>query len=172
LEYTPTKDRDMYTQEIIDLRRAIDVLTSLQEVDPERIGFIGHSYGAHVGGLLSGVETRIKAYVFMAGIPSRSDRIPRRITSAMSDLDVYLEATRPFDAIHYVGYAAPAALFFQCAREDEIIAQETAQRFADAGSQPKRVTWYDAGHSLNDQARLDRAQWLAEQIGLDASVLE
>ncbi len=172
LEYTPDNDRDMYAQEIIDLRRAIDVLTSRPEVDPERIGFIGHSYGAHVGGVLSGVEPRIMAYVFMAGVPSRSDRIPRRITSAIPDLEDYLAATRPFDAVHYVGHAAPAALFFQCAREDEIIPQETSQRYYDAGSQPKEIVWYDAGHSLNDQARLDRAQWLAEQIGLDVSVLE
>jgi dienelactone hydrolase len=174
LDYTPTNDRDMYNQEIIDLRRAIDLLISRQEVDPERIGFIGYSYGAHIGGVLSGVETRIKAYVFMAGVPSRSDRIPRRISSAIpaDDFAAYLEATRPFDAIHYVGHAAPAALFFQCAREDEVITQETSQRFIDAGSQPKQVTWYDAGHGLNDQARLDRALWLAEQIGLEASVLE
>jgi dienelactone hydrolase len=174
LDYTPDNDRDMYTQEIIDLRRAIDLLSSRQEVDPERIGFVGHSYGAHIGGVLSGVETRIRAYVFMTGVPSRSDRIPRRISSAIpaDDFVAYLEATRPFDAIHYVGHAAPAALFFQCAREDEVITHETSQRFVGAGSQPKQVAWYDAGHGLNDQARLDRARWLAEQIGLDASVLE
>ncbi len=172
LEYNPTNDRDMYTQEIIDLRRAVDVLISREEVDPERIGFIGHSYGAHVGGVLSGVETRIKAYVFMAGVPSRSDRIPRHITSALPDLSAYLEATRPFDAIHYVGHAAPAALFFQCARQDEIIAKDTSRRYSEAGSQPKQITWYDTGHSLDDQARLDRARWLAGYIELDVSALE
>ncbi len=172
LEYSPANDRDMYTQEIVDLRRAVDVLVSREGVDPQRIGFVGHSYGAHVGGVLSGVETRIKAYVFMAGVPSRSDRIPRHITSALPDLDAYLEATRPFDAINYVGHAAPAALFFQCARQDEIIAEETSRRYAEAGSQPKQITWYDTGHSLDEQARLDRARWLAEYIGLDVSALE
>ncbi|MDY7077347.1 MAG: acetylxylan esterase [Chloroflexota bacterium] len=176
LDYTPANDRDMYTQEIVDLRRALDLLTSLEEVDPERVGFIGYSYGAHIGGVLSGVETRIKAYVFVAGVPSRSDRIPRHIASALpaEDLIAYLEATRPLDAIHYVGHAAPAALFFQCAREDEIIAEETSWRYYEAGSQPKKITWYDTGHGLhlNQQARLDRARRMAEQIGLDESALE
>jgi cephalosporin-C deacetylase-like acetyl esterase len=150
LDYTPAHDRDMYIQEIVDLRRAADLLVSRGDVDPERIGFIGHSYGAHVGGVLSGVETRIKAYVFMAGVPSLSERIPRRITSALptDDLAAYLEATRPFDAIHYVGHAAPAALFFQCTHQDEVIAEETSHRYYEAGSQPKQITWYDAGHSL------------------------
>jgi len=174
LSYTPANDRDVYTQEIVDLRRALDLLTSRPEVDPERIGFIGYSYGAHIGGVLSGVETRIEAYVFVAGAPSRSDRIPRRITSAMpaDDLSAYLEATRPFDAVHYVGHAAPAALLFQCAREDEIVPPETSQRYYEAGSRPKQIVWYDAGHGLDDQARLDRARWLAEHIGLDGSALE
>jgi hypothetical protein len=63
-------------------------------------------------------------------------------------------------------------LFFQCARQDEVIAEETSRRYYEAGSQPKRISWYDTGHSLDDQARLDRARWLAEQIGLDASALE
>jgi len=80
--------------------------------------------------------------------------------------------TAPLDAVHYVGHATPAALFFQCARKDEIITAETLLRYYEAGSQPKRITWYDAGHSLNDQARLDRAVWLVEQIGLDASAGE
>lgn len=88
------------------------------------------------------------------------------------DLSAYLEAVAPLDAVHYVGHAAPAALFFQCVREDEIIAQATSLRYYEAGSQPKYIVWYDAGHSLNDQARYDRTRWLGEQIGLDASALE
>jgi hypothetical protein len=110
----------------------------------------------------------------MAGVPGRSDRIPKRITSAMpaEDMAAYLEAIHPLDAVHYVGHAAPAALFFQCAREDEVITEATSLRYYEAGSQPKRIEWYDAGHGLNDQARLDRAQWLAEHIGLDESSLE
>ena len=30
------------------------------------------------------------------------------------------------------------------------------------------MLWYDAGHGLNQQALLDRHDWLLEQIGLDA----
>jgi len=170
LNYVPENDRDVYTQEIVDLRRAVDLLASRGEVDAERIGFVGHSYGAHVGGVLAGVEKRIRAYVFMAGVPALSDRIPGRIANVLpeEDLAAYLEATRPLDAVHYVGHAAPAALLFQCGREDEIIAEATSLRYYEAGSQPKQIVWYEAGHSLDDQARLDRANWLGEQIGLGA----
>ena len=36
-------------------------------VDAERMGYSGGSYGAAMGGLLAGVEKRIKAYVVMKG---------------------------------------------------------------------------------------------------------
>ena len=124
--------------------------------------------------MLSGVEMRVGAYGLMAGVPGRSDRVPRRITSAQpaEDVAAYLEAICPLDAIHYINHAAPAALFFQCGREDEIVAQAVSQQYYEAASQPKRITWYDAGHSLNDQARLNRARWLAQQIGLDEAAIE
>ena len=37
-------------QTIVDMRRAIDVLVSRDDVDPARLGFIGNSYGAAMGG--------------------------------------------------------------------------------------------------------------------------
>ncbi len=65
----PEADRDIYIQTVIDLRRGVDLLVSRSDVDLKRIGFVGHSYGAHTGAVLAGVEKRIKAYVIMAGAP-------------------------------------------------------------------------------------------------------
>ena len=46
----PEIDRDSYVQTVIDLRRAVDVVLSRPGVDPKRIGFVGHSFGATWGG--------------------------------------------------------------------------------------------------------------------------
>ncbi len=49
------------------------------------------------------------------------------------------------------------------------------ERYQAAGSEPKRVRWYDAGHGLNAEAFRDRAEWLRAQIGigpLPAGVLD
>jgi hypothetical protein len=35
----------------------------------------------------------------------------------------------------------------------------------DSGA-PQAVKWYDAGHSLNDEARRDRAAWLSQLLGI------
>lgn len=48
-------------------RRAVDVLTSMPEVDPNRIGCVGHSLGGHNTLFLAAFEPRIKAAVSSCG---------------------------------------------------------------------------------------------------------
>src|SRR5258708_6912544 len=62
-----------FLQQVIDMRRGVDVLLARRDVDPKRLAFVGHSYNAGVGALLSGVDRRFKAFVLMAG--SMSDEI-------------------------------------------------------------------------------------------------
>ena len=47
-----------------------------------------------------------------------------------------------------------------------------ATAYRAAGSEPKRVEWYDSGHGLPRQAYLDMVDWLEEQIGIDAAALD
>ncbi len=47
-------------QQVIDMRRGVDVLLSRKDVDPKRLAFVGHSYNATVGAILSGVDRRFK----------------------------------------------------------------------------------------------------------------
>ncbi|MBI4604787.1 MAG: alpha/beta fold hydrolase [Planctomycetes bacterium] len=52
---------------IRDNRRAVDLLQSLPEVDPERIGCMGHSLGGHNTLFTAAFEPRIKALVSNCG---------------------------------------------------------------------------------------------------------
>ena len=142
----------MYVQTVIDLQRAVDLLASRSDVDGNRLGYVGHSYGAIMGGVLAGIETRIKAYVLMAGHPYWS---------------LYRNVDPRLDAIQYIDRASPAELFFQFATEDDIITEEAALQYFQAASEPKLLEWYEAGHRLNEQARLDRVEWLSIQLRLD-----
>jgi dienelactone hydrolase len=60
---------DGYIQMVIDLRRAVDVLVARKDVDPNRIGYVGHSLGATWGVPLAAVEKRIQVFVLMDGLP-------------------------------------------------------------------------------------------------------
>lgn len=54
-------------EETVDLRRGLDLLPQGKDVDPSRIGFVGHSLGTAAGSALDAVDKRFRAFVFMAG---------------------------------------------------------------------------------------------------------
>ena len=60
---------------VISLRMALDHLLNQKGVDPKRIGFVGHSYGAIAGGVLTGVEHRIGAFVLLGGLTAENEHI-------------------------------------------------------------------------------------------------
>ena len=171
-----SQDRDEQIQLIVDLRRGVDVLIQHADVDRSRIGYIGYSYGAAMGGLLAGVEPRIKAYGLMVGDGGLVNHFTdgerpiggfESVSSAARE--AWLNAMSPIEPINFVGQASPSALFFQNARRDSLVTEEDALAYQAAGSEPKRVEWYDSDHGLPTQAYLDMVDWLAEQIDIDAS---
>lgn len=160
-------DREDFVQCVVDLRRGVDLLTAQTAVDPRRIGFVGFSYGATVGAMLAGVDKRIRAYILWGGsaylskfLSAQGKRMPRK------KLTEYVERMSVLDSIHHVSHAAPSALLFQNGRVDKNVPPPDARALHQAASEPKRVAWYDAGHALNGQARLDRYAWLREQLAL------
>jgi dienelactone hydrolase len=172
LSGTP-KDRDEQIQLIIDLRRAVDLLVARPDVDADRLAYVGVSYGAAMGGLLAGVEDRIKAYVLAVGdgglvshFTGPKDPQPPQSMSA-EDWERWLAAMRPIEPINFIGRAAPAALLFQAGTKDELVPPADARRYQQAASQPKEVRWYEAGHELNCTAREDMMAWLARHIRID-----
>lgn len=175
IHFTP-QDREEQIQLIIDLRRAVDLLTQHKKVDPSRIGYVGYSYGAAMGGLLAGTEPRIKAYGLMVGdgglvnhFTDENKPIGGFETVDSATRRDWLAAMRPIEPIYYVGHAAPSALFFQNARYDALVSEEDALAYQAAGSEPKKIEWYDSNHGLPTQAYIDMMDWLAEQIGIEAT---
>jgi dienelactone hydrolase len=163
-------------QWIVDVRRGVDLLLEQCAVPLERLGYVGHSYGASYGGTIAGIEHRLSAYVLMAGWYAASELtrtstnpvlVEQRKRIPTDILNAYLTAMAPLDAQHYIGHAAPAQLFFQYARDDRSVSAEEGQHFFELASKPKQIAWYEhCGHEFNAQARLDRAIWLCETLHL------
>lgn len=59
--YAKFPDWSIHGKDAWDTMRAIDYLQSLDVVDPERIGMVGHSYGGHSTIFSAAMEPRIKA---------------------------------------------------------------------------------------------------------------
>jgi uncharacterized protein len=173
ISLTP-KDRDEQIQLIVDLRRAVDLLIARPDVDQRRLAYVGISYGAAMGGLLAGVEDRIRAYILAVGDgglvshftgPDDPNEPPQPLSA--QDWERWLAAMRPIEPINFIGQAAPAALLFQAGTKDQLIPQADARRYQQAASQPKEVRWYKAGHELNCTAREDMMAWLGRHIRIN-----
>jgi dienelactone hydrolase len=169
----PHNDREVYVQTVLDLRRAVDLLDQRTEVDATRIGYIGMSYGATVGIILSTVEPRVSRYVLVAPVGSmsslwRSD-VPmivnfRRDVSPRQ-LEQYIKATQEFDAAEYVSRAPRNSLFMQFAERDELIPRRLSEQLADRAPAGTLVRWYDTNHHFDcSEARDDREAWLKSEL--------
>jgi dienelactone hydrolase len=162
-------DRQRVIDETIEVRRALDLLFSQPQVDQQRIGYVGHDYGAMYGAITSGVDKRVKAYILVAGIGSFSNWSLDYWLKAIPapEKESYRRALRPIDPITQIARATPATLLFQFANSDEHIEKKEAIAFSDAASKPKEIKWYDGKHELNvEAARNDRSAWLTRQLHL------
>jgi hypothetical protein len=163
-------DRAAIVEEILAARRAVDLLLSRGDVDPQRIAAVGHDYGAMYLSALAAVDRRPVAYVLMAATPRHADWNipfwlgPNGMTPA--DQQAYRAGLAPLDPLTSVASATPAVVLFQFARADFYISAPTGFEFFFAATDPKEILPYDAEHPLNAEAAADRDTWLRQQLGL------
>jgi dienelactone hydrolase len=161
-----------FFQQVMDMRRGVDVLLKRGNVDRKRIAFVGHSYNAGVGALLSGVDRRFKAFVLMAG--SMSDEVGNdskeyqefRQKMGAERFDAFVTKYAWLDQGKYVSHAAPAVVFLQYATQESFLTPARARQYAAVVSEPKQFKLYEAPHALNAEARRDRIAFLTEQLNL------
>ena len=161
--------RAYVVQCVTDLRRGVDLLVSRAGVDCERIGYVGHSLGASVGGQFAGVERRVKAHVLMAGYADISRKLAQMASRYLNtSTEEFVRVANVVDGVNFVGNAPPSAILFQFARRDEVITAHDAELFFKAAREPKEIRWYDGTHEFNKQALIDRASWLADHLRFSA----
>ena len=171
----PAQASEVARQQAVDFRRGLDVLLARRDVDKRRVAYVGHSFDAHVGAILAGVEKRIGSFVLMAGGYANEDYVFDPENEKMVEMRKQYgdEALRKYfrdyawdDPANFVGHSAPAAVFLQYGRRDAPISEKMARRDSARFAEPKRVGFYDAGHELDAAARRERVEWLARRLSL------
>ncbi len=161
-------------QQIVDIRRGVDLLLARKDVDPKRVAYVGHSYNATVGAFLAGLDRRFKAFVLMAG--GLSDEVALktpeyqafRLKAGPEKFDAFVKRYDWSDPGKFISHAAPAFVFLQFATQERFLTPERARQSEALVSQPKRFKFYEAPHALNAEARRDRIAFLTEQLKLKA----
>jgi dienelactone hydrolase len=149
-------------QEVLDLRRAVDVLRARPEVDPRRLGFLGFSAGARSGAILAGVEPRIGSFVLISGGADPVSAYVRGAGPALREQIIPL--LRQVDPLHWIAKARPNTIFFQDGKRDEIVPRKSLLALIRAAPKPQRVAWYDTGHSPNGPEQTDAVIWLTSRL--------
>jgi dienelactone hydrolase len=159
-------------QQIVDMQRGADLLLARKDVDAQRLAYVGHSYNATVGGFVSGLDKRFKAFVLMAGglsdeVDFKSKEFAAfREKNGREKVDAYTAKYSWLDPGKFVSHASPATIFLQYASKEDFLTPERAKAYAANVSEPRNFKLYDGPHALNAEARRDRLAFLAEQLKL------
>ena len=105
---------------------------------PSRVAYVGHDFGAMYGALLSAVDHRAKAYVFIAGASDFNNWMLFGVDDSTPGLADYQgENGNALAPTRFVAQTAPAAILFQFGSQDFYTPEADFLAFYDATSDPK-----------------------------------
>ncbi|MBY5957663.1 alpha/beta fold hydrolase [Membranicola marinus] len=138
---TRYRSREVITQSVFDLRRALDFIETRPELDPHRIGYYGISLGGIIGTIFAGVDERVKVPVIT--LAGGRLNLMYGIHALTKENKNYLST---IDPIHFVKQIAPRPLLMINAEQDEVIPPATSKFLYKKAGQPKDIIWYPATH--------------------------
>ena len=161
----PATDYSDSIRQVVDLRRALDVLAAQPGVDARRIAYVGHDFGSMYGAVLSGVDARPQWYVLMAGATSFSAWY--LLGAQPKDKAAYIAQMKPLDPTGYVARSGARGFYFQFSDRDQYVSAPIARAFAAAAGARGEIHFYHADHGLKGAAiQHDRLVWLEARINL------
>ncbi len=137
--------------EISGIRKCLDYACALPEIDPERIGMMGCSYGGYFTLNTMAADTRIKAGYCVAVF---NDRDVYPLTTWC-----YKDSALLFQDAEVAALCAPRKLFVQVGKQDEVFRYESAlpevervgDSFAAFGKADHfQFDLWEGGHTLSD----------------------
>jgi cephalosporin-C deacetylase-like acetyl esterase len=156
------QQRDLVVSDVVAVRRAVDALRALPQVDPARVGYLGWSAGGRLGTFVTAADPRVRALVLLsAGADPVSTFVAHTPTSLRTELRSDLGSVDP---LRYISRARGAVLL-EDGTKDKVVPHEALVNVIHAAPQGTRVRWYAAGHALNRQAYEDAFAWLQQRLG-------
>jgi dienelactone hydrolase len=156
------RDRRIFAADVVAVRRAVDLLSHLPQVDPKRIGLVGWSLGARVAAVTAGAERRVRATVLMSG---GSLPVSAYVAQAPASLRAQVRRSlSQIDPLRWVARARPGSVLLQDGRRDEIVPRAALVALTKAAPPGSVVRWYPAGHELDAQVYRDQLAFLARKL--------
>ncbi|NNE48125.1 MAG: alpha/beta fold hydrolase [Rhodothermales bacterium] len=138
-----TRNRDMVVESTIDARRALDYLSSRQELDPARMAVVGYSMGGGIALRLAALEPRLVAAVGCA-VPTR-------------------EAPLSTDPFNFAARATVPTLLL-IGTDDWLSSPADVHTLHGLLPEGSDLTFFESGHSLPRKFTWEAAAWLIERF--------
>jgi pimeloyl-ACP methyl ester carboxylesterase len=138
-------------------------------VNGERVGVVGHRYGAMVGTIITAMDGKIDSIALLAppGKPSGWLQVSDRPSAARlrdsydkGQWGPYLFGLAKFDTEVWMPYASHAKAYFQFAAQDDWTSTLEQVDLWRATKGPKERNTYESNSNLDDEARAARLAWL------------
>jgi fermentation-respiration switch protein FrsA (DUF1100 family) len=145
----PAAIQRLVTGTVVDLRRAIDYLSSLPECRA-RIAYAGFSFGGTIGSILAGRDRRVEATVIMSVPPTWRDMV--RIGAVLvpdvkRDPERIVRRLSPYDPVKWIPRIAPRPVMLLHGKNDRIVPIEEGRQTLAAAREPAVKLVYAGGHN-------------------------
>jgi dienelactone hydrolase len=156
ISFEPSSAAKAHVRYVTDLRRGLDVLQSLPRIDPDRLGYVGYSWGGFVGGYLAGLREPVRSYVLTYAGADWVGADPTEVAGFV-------------DPAAAVAAGRDGAYLFQAGTEDPLFSRESVTRYFDAAPGRKRLDWFAGGHgdlwAMPDGAEVESHRaWLEKNL--------
>ncbi len=145
--FLSNEGRDLFVQYCGDYSRAVDYLVARPQVDPERIGYVGISWGAITGVTFVAHEPRVRAMASVVGggnfLGTLTGKPPEEVNGSAIQIDPVYHAQR----------IAPRPLLFLNATRDQLVPRGFAEALHQAAGEGAQVVWLDTDHYMNGADR-------------------
>ena len=155
-----------------DLQRALDYLVARPEVDPARIGCIGHSLGGQETLFLAALDRRVSVGVSSCGFSSYPAIFRRQVNHNFALYVPGLGRQGGFGAV--LALVAPRPFLALAGRDDPLFPIQgvrqtvhAAQRANASAGWPLRLQAFPTGHSFSRAMRMAAYAWLDRWLKLE-----
>lgn len=133
-----------------DYSRAVDYLVTRKDVEKDRLGYVGISWGAITGITFVAHDPRIKAMGSMVGGGNFVGGFTKEAAEKAAK-----EGSKSSDPVYHVARIAPRPLLFINVKKDQLIMRPWAESLHRAAGEGSKVVWLECDHYFKG---LDRAE--------------
>ncbi|HEV8608132.1 MAG TPA: CocE/NonD family hydrolase [Tepidisphaeraceae bacterium] len=142
-----------------DYSRAVDYLTSRPEVDKQKLGYVGISWGAITGITFVAHDPRIKVMASLVGGGNFLGWLPPETVTAEAKA-----AVEEFDPVYHVKFIAPRPLLLLNVTKDVMVPHFMSESLHKAAGEGAKKVWLETDHFFSTVDRGKTAEMVIEFV--------